>query len=83
MTPGTDLARLATEQDADLLLVDAPEGLLEDARLLSLLDEAPCDVAVLVGTSPPGDAGARAVLRRGARLGRRGARRVARPVPAM
>ena len=53
MTPGADLARLATEQDADLLLVDAPEGLLEDARLLTLLDEAPCDVAVLVGTGPP------------------------------
>ena len=32
VTPGTDLARLATEQDADLLLVDAPAGLLEDAR---------------------------------------------------
>ena len=55
MTPGADLARLATEQDADLLLVDAPEGLLEDARLLSLLDEAPCDVGVLVGASAPRD----------------------------
>ena len=38
VTPGMDLARLATEQDADLLLVDAPEGLLEDARLIALLD---------------------------------------------
>jgi DNA-binding SARP family transcriptional activator len=49
VTPGTDLARLATEQDADLLVVDAPAGLLEDARLISLLDHAPCDVAVVVG----------------------------------
>jgi DNA-binding SARP family transcriptional activator len=49
VAPGTDLARLATEQDVDILLVDAPKGLLEDARLLSLLDETPCDVAVVVG----------------------------------
>ena len=52
MTPGADLARLAAEQDADLLLVDAPDGLLEDARLLTLLDDAPCDVAVLAGSGP-------------------------------
>ena len=49
LAPGADLARLAREQDAELLLVDAPDGLLEDGRLLSLLDDAPCDVAVLVG----------------------------------
>lgn len=49
LTPGADLARVAVDQDAELLLVDAPEGLLEDARLFVLLDEAPCDVAVLVG----------------------------------
>ena len=53
LTPGADLARLAREQDAELLLVDAPDRLLEDGRLLSLLDDAPCDVAVLV----EGDAG--------------------------
>ena len=53
VTPGTDLARLATEQDADLLLVDAPAGLLEDARVISLLDHAPCDVAVVVGERAP------------------------------
>ena len=53
MTPGADLARLASEQDADLLVVDAPRGLLEDARLLSLLDEAPCDVAVLAADAAP------------------------------
>ncbi len=53
VTPGIDLARLATEQDADLLLVDAPEGLLDDARLIALLDNAPCDVAVVVGDRAP------------------------------
>jgi DNA-binding SARP family transcriptional activator len=52
LTPGADLARVAREQEADLLLVDAPDRLLEDARLLGLLDEAPCDVAVLVGSGP-------------------------------
>ena len=49
-TPGADLARLATEQDIDLVLSDAPEHLLEDGRLLALLERAPCDVAVLVGS---------------------------------
>ena len=49
LTPGRDLARLAAEQDVELLVVDAPDGLLEDARLLALLDEAPCDVAILAG----------------------------------
>lgn len=48
LTPGADLARLAGEQNADLLVVDAPDGLLEDARLTSLLEAAPCDVAVLI-----------------------------------
>ena len=47
--PGHDLARLATEQDAELLLVDAPAGLLDDARLVALLDAAPCDVGVVAG----------------------------------
>jgi DNA-binding SARP family transcriptional activator len=49
LTPGVDAARLATEHEADLLLVDAPDGLLEDARVLALLDQAPCDVAILAG----------------------------------
>ncbi len=48
LTPGADLARLAREQDAEILFVEAPTGLLEDGRLVSLLDDAPCDVAVLV-----------------------------------
>jgi DNA-binding SARP family transcriptional activator len=53
VTPGHDLARLAAEQDVELLVVDAPDGLLEDARLIALLDHAPCDVAILVGARPP------------------------------
>ena len=53
VTPGHDFARLAAEQDVELLVVDAPDGLLEDARLLALLDETPCDVAILVGARPP------------------------------
>jgi len=52
VAPGVDIARLAREDDVDLLLVDAPEGLLEDARLLALLDQAPCDVGVVVGGGP-------------------------------
>lgn len=52
LTPGADLGRLAREQDAELLLVDAPAGLLEDARLVGLLDDAPCDVAILVPGAP-------------------------------
>jgi len=54
ITPGDDMARLAAEQDVELLVVDAPAGLLEDARLLALLDKAPCDVAIAVGETAPG-----------------------------
>jgi hypothetical protein len=54
VTPGTDLARLAREQDADLLLVEAPAALLEDGRVTALLDHAPCDVAAVVGSGQPG-----------------------------
>jgi DNA-binding SARP family transcriptional activator len=53
LTPGHDLARMAAVHDVDLLLVDAPQRLLEDGRLLTLLDQCPCDVAVLVD-GPPG-----------------------------
>ena len=48
-TPGADAARLATEQDVDLVLVSAPTELLDDADLAQLLSTAPCDVGVLVG----------------------------------
>ena len=50
-SPGADLARLATELDVELLLVDAPAGLLvegvPDTQLAALLAETPCDVALL------------------------------------
>jgi DNA-binding SARP family transcriptional activator len=56
LTPGADLARVATDQDADLLLVDAPDQLLEDGRILALLAQAPCDVGVVFGSpSRPAD----------------------------
>jgi DNA-binding SARP family transcriptional activator len=46
---GDDLVRLATEQDVDLLLVDATADLLHDPLLAQLLARTPCDVAVVVG----------------------------------
>jgi DNA-binding SARP family transcriptional activator len=50
---GEDLVRLASEQDVDLILVDAPAVLLETGRpgeeLTAVLAGAPCDVAVLAG----------------------------------
>jgi hypothetical protein len=50
--PGEDLVRLATEQQVDLLLVDAPAELLADGvpdrRLGAVLTGAPCDVGILV-----------------------------------
>ena len=51
MTPGADLARLAIEHDVDLILIDAPGGLLEDARVLTVLGQAPSDVAVVATPS--------------------------------
>lgn len=49
---GTELARLATELDVDLLLTDTPAELLADGvpdeQLTALLEETPCDVALLV-----------------------------------
>jgi DNA-binding SARP family transcriptional activator/class 3 adenylate cyclase len=55
---GADLVRLASEQDVDLLLVDAPSALLSAGvptdDLARVWREAPCDVAVVVagGDSP-------------------------------
>ncbi|HJV29661.1 MAG TPA: hypothetical protein VJ645_04015, partial [Gaiellaceae bacterium] len=52
--PGADTALLAIEHDVDLVLVDPPVGLLESGRieddLSILLERAPCDVGVLVGS---------------------------------
>jgi len=59
VAPGVDLARLAREQPVELALVDAPDDLLEDARVLTLLEQAPCDVGIVAGLShaaaPPGE----------------------------
>ena len=52
--PGVDAVRLAIEHDVDLVLVDASPGLLEsgdpDRDLAAVLEGAPCDAAVLVGS---------------------------------
>ena len=52
MEPGADLARLASDLAADLLLTAAPDGLLRDgvpgSQLVALLAGTPCDVALLV-----------------------------------
>jgi DNA-binding SARP family transcriptional activator len=51
--PGVDAALLATEQDVDLVLVEASAALLEngqpDEALSLVLERAPCDVGVLCG----------------------------------
>ena len=50
--PGEELARLAAELDVELLLANAPDGLLDDGapdgQLAAMLDRTPCDVALLV-----------------------------------
>ena len=57
--PGSDQARLATELDVDLLVADAPLELLVDGapdeELSVLLEETPCDVALLVSGDPTAD----------------------------
>jgi DNA-binding SARP family transcriptional activator len=50
--PAADAVRIAVEQDVELLLLDAPAELLEDAELNAVLRDAPCDVGVLVGGEP-------------------------------
>jgi DNA-binding SARP family transcriptional activator len=49
---GEDLIRVATEQDVELLLVDGGPG-LDDPVLKTVLEGAPCDVAVHVGRGEP------------------------------
>ena len=54
-TRSVDTVRIAVEQDVDLVLVNGSPELLHDPELASLLENAPCDVAVLVGEgSRPG-----------------------------
>jgi nucleotide-binding universal stress UspA family protein len=50
--PGADLARLAAAEPADLLLVGVGPDVLDD-NVLSLLEQAPCDVALHVAGSEP------------------------------
>jgi DNA-binding SARP family transcriptional activator len=56
LEPGSDATLLATEQDVDLILLDASQQLLEsghpDERLSVMLEHAPCDVALLSGSRP-------------------------------
>ena len=65
--PGGDAIRLAAEQDADLLLLDAAAAELGEGAAGgfagTVLAGAPCDVAVLVaGTKSPAPASGRPVL---------------------
>jgi DNA-binding SARP family transcriptional activator len=53
LEPGADAVRLAEEHDVDLILTDAALGLIEGPLAQDLqvvLEHAPCDVAVLVGS---------------------------------
>ena len=51
-SPGEDIVRLTSEQDADLLLLDASLAALEGKALppdvAAVLAEVPCDIALLV-----------------------------------
>jgi DNA-binding SARP family transcriptional activator len=51
-TPGRDTARLAAEQDVDLVLITAGPELLDDEVVGELLRAAPCDVALAAGGRP-------------------------------
>jgi hypothetical protein len=52
-TPGEDLVRLVREQDIDLLLIEAsPDEEVTKGDLATILTSAPCDVALLLGTTP-------------------------------
>jgi DNA-binding SARP family transcriptional activator len=57
MEPGGDLIRLASEQDVDLLLLDARPALLEDEVTRTVLRGAACDVAVFVARDSPSTTG--------------------------
>ena len=50
-TPGTDIARLAVDLDADLVLVSEAD-VVEEEGLLALLAEAPCDIAIVSAKTP-------------------------------
>jgi DNA-binding SARP family transcriptional activator len=58
---GTDVVRVATENEVDLILLSAPPELLEsglpDQDLAAVLERAPCDVGVLSGAGDDPRAG--------------------------
>jgi DNA-binding SARP family transcriptional activator len=57
-SPAHDVVRLTVEQNVDLLIVAASPELLDDAVLRALLEQVPCDVAILVPRdSKPDSAG--------------------------
>jgi hypothetical protein len=56
-TPGDDLARLASQEAVDLLLLDVGDKALEGA-VTTVLEQAPCDVALLVRASAAAREGA-------------------------
>ncbi len=45
--PADDLIRMATEQDVDLIMIEGSPGLLEDPVLSAVVEQSPCDVAIL------------------------------------
>jgi hypothetical protein len=59
--PGAEAVLLATQYNADLLLLAGPSDLFErgelSAELMTALDAAPCDVAFLAGSARPGATG--------------------------
>ena len=54
-TPGEDVVRLALQENVDLLLMDAGSSPLSQAQ--SVLEQAPCDVALLIEAGGPLRAG--------------------------
>jgi len=61
LEPGAEGGRIATEHDSDLLLLAATADQLEGGRLRDelavIFEEAPCDVALLVGSGDIGSTG--------------------------
>jgi DNA-binding SARP family transcriptional activator len=59
--PGAETVLLATECDSDLLLLAGSSDLFEtgelSAELMTVLERAPCDVALLTGSAAPGSTG--------------------------
>jgi DNA-binding SARP family transcriptional activator len=46
--PGDELARIAAQQDVDLLLLDGLPEILDDPALSTVLERSPCDVAIFI-----------------------------------